>query len=216
MNNKTKISASVLAADFTNLKSELNKVNKHVDFYHIDVMDGHFVPNITMGPDIANTVKKITKKKLDVHLMITNPEKYFKTFNMADSITFHIETGNINKKISQLKRMKKKVGLAINPETDIKKLLPYLKKIDKAFIMSVHPGFAGQKFIKSSLKKVKTVKDYTIKHDLKTKIEVDGGIGPSTYKTVLASGADILAVGAALFRNKNLPKFVKQVRSFKF
>jgi ribulose-phosphate 3-epimerase len=209
-----KISASLLAADFSCLKKDLEKL-KHVDMLHIDVMDGKFVPNLAMGPDFAKSIRKLTKKKFDVHLMVINPEKYFKSFSMADSITFHIETKNVESNIRMLKNMKKKVGLAINPETDIKKILPCLKKADKVLVMSVHPGFAGQKFIVYSLEKIKKIKEYIKKNKLKTKIEVDGGIGPSNYKKVIKAGADILAMGAALFKNKSLNKFVEDVESFR-
>jgi len=206
-----KISASLLAADFSCIKKDLEKI-KHVDMFHIDVMDGKFVPNLAMGPDFAKSIRKLTKKNFDVHLMVISPENYFKSFSMADSITFHIETGNVDSNIRKLKNMKKKVGLAINPETDVKKILPYLKKVDKVLVMSVHPGFAGQRFIVYSLEKIKKIRAYIKKNKLKTMIEVDGGIGPSNYKKVISAGADILAMGAALFKNRKLSKFVKEVK----
>ena len=181
-------------------------------------MDGHFVPNLTIGPPVIKSLRKYTKLPFDVHLMISPVHKYIKNFAEAgsDIITIHPEaTKNLEKSIKEIKKFKKKVGLSLNPNTNISKIKKYLNKIDLVLVMSVYPGFGGQKFIKEVLKKIKKLKTLKIKNNFNYKIEVDGGINFSNSKSVINSGADILVSGTTIFKeNKgNIKKNIKILRS---
>ena len=216
---KIQISPSILSADFSDLGKEIKKLEKGgADLIHVDVMDGHFVPNLTIGPQVIKSLRKYTKLPFDVHLMISPVHKYIKNFAEAgsDIITIHPEaTTNLEKSIKEIKKFKKKVGLSLNPNTNISKIKKYLKKIDLVLVMSVYPGFGGQKFINDVLKKIKKLKTLKIKNNFNYKIEVDGGINFSNSKSVINSGADILVSGTTIFKeNKgNIKKNIKILRS---
>ncbi len=211
-----KISPSILSADFSKLCEELRLCEKGgADIIHLDVMDGHFVPNITFGPVVIKSIRKCVKTPFDAHLMIENPEKYIKDFvdAGADIITPHIEVKYpIDTLIKKIKNYGVEVGVALNPDTPFKKVVPYIDKIDYLLIMSVYPGFAGQKFIENTLDKIKEAKEYILKENLTTKIAVDGGVKHSNAKKIIDAGADILVAASAIFSGdivENIKKFKK-------
>lgn len=194
-----KISPSILSADFANLQRDITAAQKAgVQYLHIDVMDGHFVPNITFGPSMVSAIKKITNLVLDVHLMIEFPEKYVDAFlaSGADIITVHLESNcDFDAVYDKVKKYGKKIAVAINPPTDVKCILPYLDKLDMALVMSVNPGFGAQKFIDSSLEKIKFIRENNKNID----IEVDGGIKTDNVGKVIDAGANIIVAGSAIF-----------------
>ena len=171
------IAPSILSSDFSKLEEEIKAVEKAgADLLHLDVMDGHFVPNITFGAPVIRSIRKCTKLPFDVHLMIENPEKYIDDFlnSGADIITFHIEsTGKILENIEKIKKSGKKVGISLKPKTDLNEILPFLDKIDVVLVMSVEPGFSGQKFIFSTVEKIKKLRKFIDEKKLSTLIEVD-------------------------------------------
>ena len=192
--------------------------NSGADLIHFDIMDGHFVPNLTFGPDTVKQLRKYSKKTFDVHLMIQNVDKFILPFIKAgaDIISFHPETvKNVNKTIKKIKLYKKKVGLVLNPNVKENTIFPYLRKIDLILIMSVHPGFGGQKFISNQLKKIKTIKEKITKEKLNIDIEVDGGINKNNAKKIIDAGANILVAGTACFKNgkKFYRKNIKTLKS---
>ncbi len=215
---KIKISPSILSADFSQLGNEIKKLEDGgADLIHVDVMDGHFVPNLTIGPPVIKTLRKYTKLPFDVHLMISPVHKYIKDFSDAgaDIITFHPEaTENIEETISLIKSLKKIVGVSLNPNTEIDKIMSNLKDIDLVLVMSVHPGFGGQKFIPDVLKKIKTLKEIKIKNNYAFDIEVDGGINFSNSKDVLKAGANILVSGTTIFKENegNIKKNIETLK----
>ena len=200
-----KIAPSILSADFGQLGSEINKLEKAgADMIHIDVMDGHFVPNITVGPPVIKTLRKYTKLPFDVHLMISPVHKYIKDYAEAgaDIITIHPEaTDNLQESIEHIKKFGKKVGVSLNPNTQIDIIEKLLVKINLVLIMSVHPGFAGQKFIPNVLDKIKELKKIKDEKNLNFDIEVDGGINFDNSKLVIEAGANILVSGTTIFKN---------------
>ena len=200
-----KIAPSILSADFGQLGSEINKLEKAgADMIHIDVMDGHFVPNLTVGPPVINTLRKYTKLPFDVHLMISPVHKYIKDYAEAgaDIITIHPEaTDNLQESIEHIKKFGKKVGVSLNPNTQIDIIEKLLVEINLVLIMSVHPGFAGQKFIPNVLDKIKELKKIKDKKNLNFDIEVDGGINFDNSKLVIEAGANILVSGTTIFKN---------------
>ena len=202
-----KISPSILSADFSKLGNEIQDLEKAgADFIHIDVMDGHFVPNITIGPEVISKLRKYTSLPFDVHLMISSVDNFIKNFAEAgaDIITIHPEaTKNLLDSIKKIKSYNKKAGVSLNPETSIKKVLPVLNLIDLVLIMSVNPGFGGQKFMKETLEKVKILRKEIDSKKLKTQIEIGGGINFENAKMAKEAGVDILVSGTTIFKENN-------------
>ena len=201
---KIQISPSILAGDFSKLGSEIKKLEDGgADMIHVDVMDGHFVPNLTIGPPVIKSLRKHTKLIFDVHLMISPVHKYIKDFSDAgaDIITFHPEaTESMKETISLIRSLDKKVGVSLNPDTEIKTISDHLDNIDLVLIMSVFPGFGGQKFIPKVLDKIKSLKKIKDKNNYNFDIEVDGGVNFSNSKDILNAGANILVSGTTIFK----------------
>ena len=212
MKKKIKIAPSILASNFSLLGQEIVNISKAgADYIHFDIMDGHFVPNLTFGPGTVKSLRKYTKKTFDVHLMIKNVDKFLLPFINAgaDIISFHPETvKNVNKTIKTIKSHKKKVGLVLNPNIKENKIFPYLHKIDLILIMTVYPGFGGQKFIKNQIKKIKNIYEKIKKEKISIDIEVDGGINANNAKEVIKAGANVLVAGTACFKGGK--KFYKK------
>ena len=202
---KIQISPSILSANFSQLGNEIKRLEDGgADMIHIDVMDGHFVPNLTIGPPVIKALRNYTKLPFDVHLMISPVHKYIKDYAEAGAniITIHPEaTDNLQESIEHIKKFEKKVGVSLNPNTQIDIIEKLLVEINLVLIMSVHPGFAGQKFIPNVLNKIKELKKIKDKKNLNFDIEVDGGINFDTSKLVIEAGADILVSGTTIFKN---------------
>ena len=203
--NKIKISPSILSADFSQLGNEIKRLEKGgADLIHVDVMDGHFVPNLTIGPPVIKALRNYTKLPFDVHLMIAPVHKYIKDYANAgaDIITIHPEaTDNLVNSINHIKELKKKIGISLNPDTEIKIISHLLDQIDLVLIMSVFPGFGGQKFIPNVLDKIKELKKIKDEKNFNFDIEVDGGINFDNSKLVIEAGANILVSGTTIFKN---------------
>lgn len=209
--NKILIAPSILSANFAKLGEEIKAVeNSGADWIHIDIMDGHFVPNLTIGPVVVKSIRPVTKLPLDVHLMIENPEKYVESFVKAgaDIITFHIEArGDPREVIKLIRYFKKKVGLSIRPKTGLEAIEPILSMVDMVLIMTVEPGFAGQEFMLEVLPKIEALRKIFRKD-----IQVDGGINESTASEARSNGANVIVAGTAVFGAKNYAEAIKKLR----
>ena len=216
---KIQISPSILSADFSQLSNEIKRLEEGgADMIHVDVMDGHFVPNLTIGPPVIKALRNYTKLPFDVHLMIAPVHKYIKDYADAgaDIITIHPEaTENLEESINLIKKLNKKIGLSLNPDTPIDIIKKFLPLIDLVLIMSVYPGFGGQKFIPKVIDKIKELKNIKEKQNIKFDIEVDGGIDFENSKLVVEAGANILVSGTTIFKNNdgNIKKNIETLKS---
>ena len=214
-----KISPSILSANFSKLGSEIKDLEKaKADLIHIDVMDGHFVPNITIGPEVIKKIRKYTSLPFDVHLMISPVHNFIKNFADAgaDIITIHPEaTSDLVSSIKKIKSYNKKAGVSLNPKTSVNKVLPVLNLIDLVLVMSVNPGFGGQQFMKDTLEKVKVLRKEIDSKNLKTQIEIDGGINFENAKMAKEAGVDILVSGTTIFKENggNLKKNIQLLKT---
>jgi len=216
---KIKISPSILAADFSQLGNEIKRLEEGgADLIHVDVMDGHFVPNLTIGPSVIKNLRKYTKLPFDVHLMISPVHKYLKDYAEAgaDIITIHPEaTDNLKESINLIKKLKTKVGVSLNPNTNLEVLMNEIENINLILIMSVFPGFGGQKFIPEVIDKIKKLKELKDRNNHNFDIEVDGGINFSNFREVINAGANILVSGTTIFKenNGNIKKNIETLKS---
>tara|TARA_B110000261_G_scaffold34014_1_gene39388 strand:- start:145 stop:804 length:660 start_codon:yes stop_codon:yes gene_type:complete len=217
---KIKISPSILSADFNQLGNEIKRLEEGgADLIHVDVMDGHFVPNLTIGPPVIKALKKNCSIQFDVHLMISPVHKYIEAYSDAgaDIITIHPEaTEDLSASISKIKELKKKVGVSLNPETKVSVIEDYLNQIDLVLIMSVNPGFGGQKFMPEVLDKIKELKNIQKDKNIDFDIEIDGGINFENSKIAIEAGANILVSGTTIFKSNNgdIKKNIDLLRSF--
>ena len=211
------ISPSILSADFSRLAEAVQQVEAAgADWIHVDVMDGHFVPNLTVGPPMVEALRKVTALPLDVHLMMTNPDEFIPEFAKAgaDILTVHVETcPHLHRTIQVIKEQKVKAGVSVNPATPVATLEQILGDVDLVLVMSVNPGFGGQKFIDSTLSKIRQVRDMITASSGSPYLEVDGGITTDNVASVLKAGANILVAGSAIFGSDNMPETIRQLRS---
>jgi ribulose-phosphate 3-epimerase len=214
------IAPSVLAADFTRLKEDIELVNNSIaDWFHLDVMDGRFVPNITFGFMIIDAIKKMATKPLDVHLMIVEPEKYISEFRKAgaDVITVHYEAcPHLHRTLQQIRETGAKAGVALNPHTPVSVLENILEDADLFLLMSVNPGFGGQKFIYQTLNKIKKLREMLDERNIEAYIEIDGGVGLQNAEVILQAGADVLVAGSSVFNAKNPNQTITDLKSLSY
>ena len=216
---KIQISPSILSADFSQLGNEIKRLEEGgADMIHVDVMDGHFVPNLTMGPPVIKSLRKYTKLPFDVHLMISPVHKYIQDYADAgaDIITIHPEaTDNLKDSIDHIKKLNKKVGVSLNPQTKVEVITNLLNDIDLILVMSVNPGFGGQKFMPEVLVKIKQLRDIREERKLNYDIEIDGGINFDNNKLAIEAGANILVSGTSVFKNNdgNIKKNIELLKS---
>lgn len=210
------IAPSILSADFSRLGEEVKAVEQAgADVIHVDVMDGHFVPNITMGPMIVKAVRKITDLPIDVHLMITNPDAYLQNFSDAgaDWITVHVEAcTHLHRTLHAIKEMGKKAGAVLNPGTPLSTLDYVLEDVDLVMLMSVNPGFGGQSFITSTLEKIATLRRSLDRVNPEAGIEIDGGVAPSTIAEIAAAGANIFVAGSAIYGQEDYASVINELK----
>ncbi|WHY68669.1 ribulose-phosphate 3-epimerase [Neobacillus sp. SuZ13] len=211
-----KIAPSILSADFSKLGEEILAVEKGgADYIHIDVMDGHFVPNITIGPLIVESIRPITKLPLDVHLMIENPDQYIEAFVKAgaDYITVHVEAcRHLHRTIQNIKSFGIKAGVVLNPATPVESIQHIIGEIDMVLLMSVNPGFGGQKFIPEVLPKIRKVKEMAEQKGVAMEIEIDGGVNPETAKLCMEAGANVLVAGSAIYNQEDYAEAISLIR----
>lgn len=206
-----KIAPSILASDYANLESELERISGS-DMIHVDVMDGHFVPNISIGPPVVAAIKRVCDIPFDVHLMISEPLKYAKDFAKAgaDIICFHAESDNdIGETIEKILSLGKKAAVAVKPDTEIDVVFPYLDRLSMVLVMTVEPGFGGQSFMEGVMPKIEKLRAMGYKGD----IEVDGGINPETIKTAAKAGANVFVAGSAVFKSENPNETISTLRN---
>jgi len=211
------VAPSMLSADFANLSCEIEMVNKsQADWFHLDIMDGVFVPNISFGFPVVERIKSLATKPLDVHLMIVDPDRYLERFREAgaDWLTVHYEAcTHLNRTLSQIKKLGMKAGVSVNPHTPVENLVDILEYADMVLVMSVNPGFGGQSFIPNSISRIKRLKKMIDSNGLSTLIEVDGGVGPNNAKQLYDAGANVLVAGSAVFKADNPLSAIEQIKS---
>lgn len=211
-----KIAPSILSADFSKLGEDIKAVEEAgADYIHVDVMDGHFVPNITIGPLVVQAIRPVTKLPLDVHLMIENPDQYIEAFAQAgaDIISVHVEaTPHLHRTIQFIKKQGVKAGVVINPATPVDLIKHIIQDVDLVLLMTVNPGFGGQAFIESVVPKIKEVSDIVKTQGLDVEIEVDGGVNPETARRCIEAGANVLVAGSAIYGKKDLKDAIESIR----
>jgi ribulose-phosphate 3-epimerase len=208
-----KIAPSVLTADFTQLKNELNSI-QNADLLHLDIMDGHFVPNISFGPAIAKTIEKNTHLPLDVHLMVSNPLDWILKFASEQTkyITVHVEANHVSESLSAIKKHHIGAGISVKPKTPIRTIMPYINEVELILVMTVEPGFGGQSFIPEMMDKVKELVEIRKQQGLRFAIEVDGGINDETILVCKQAGVDIAVVGSYLFNQENRSQTIEALK----
>jgi ribulose-phosphate 3-epimerase len=217
MTTPIKIAPSILAADFCRLAEEVQAVEKGgADYLHVDVMDGHFVPNLTIGPPVVASLSRVTSLPLDVHLMIENPDRYLAAFADAgaDIITVHVEAcPHLHRTLQAIRGLGKRAGVALNPATDLQALKYVIDEVDLVLAMSVNPGFGGQKFIANTVEKVRLIAQMAEEHGANVEIEVDGGITPETIAEVASAGASVFVAGTAVFGSEDYAQGIANLRA---
>lgn len=212
---KKQIAPSILSADFARLGEEIAAVEKAgADLIHIDIMDGHFVPNLTMGPPIVSSLRKITKLPLDCHLMIEKPEKFIEPFAKAgaDWISIHVETGGLNELLPAIQKLGRRAGAVINPPTPVEKIFPFCALADFILVMTVNPGFGGQGLVEGSFEKIAALRKYLAQKNLDIPIQVDGAVKAENIAQFARAGADIFISGSGIFKSKDYTATIAQMR----
>ncbi len=214
-----KIAPSILSADFSKLGDEVKAIDQAgADWIHVDVMDGRFVPNLTIGPLVVDALRSVTQKPLDVHLMIVEPDLLIPAFVKAgaDFVTVHVEAcPHLHRTIQLIKSLGAKAGVSLNPATPVSAIEPILDEIDLLLIMSVNPGFGGQQFIKSAYDKIRAAKAMIEKRQLATLIEVDGGVKVANMKALSQAGVDVFVAGTSVFKNKDYPQYIDAIEALR-